>query len=102
MRLIDADALTGDFENDLLCLCLDGEKGTPRIEINIRNVFERIESAPTIEAEPIRRGEWKTKVAYWHECSLCGAISQDRENYCPNCGAKMDGGKDEGGATPDE
>ena len=38
----------------------------------------------------------------WHECSLCGAISQDRENYCPNCGAKMDGGKDEGGATPDE
>ena len=28
-------------------------------------------------------------------CSVCGEVSIDaHENYCPNCGAKMDGGED--------
>lgn len=52
-----------------------------------------------IEAEPVRHGRWN-----FTSCSLCGksfldyaeadcdrSIYLDLPNYCPNCGAKMDG-----------
>lgn len=61
---------------------------------------EFINRQPTVDAEPIKHGEW----IYLYEssdinrCSLCGFCVQDkisnvREmfNYCPNCGAKMGG-----------
>lgn len=76
MRLIDADAY--DFPDDL--------------------IYE-----PTIEAEPVRHGEWKKRERKWIDedgkewikfdgifCSACGNSSPPY-NYCPNCGAKMDG-----------
>ena len=39
------------------------------------------------DAKPVRHGHWEEFV-----CSVCGEIGWDNEdNYCPNCGAKMDG-----------
>lgn len=70
-------------------------------------IYDRIEGLPIIEAaEPVRHGKWRgyTRVAFhgmdndnpiyrdtivWH-CSCCGRRTVIRENYCPNCGAKMD------------
>ena len=60
---------------------------------------------PTIEAEPVRHGRWVEKVGLFDEiinrCSVCEEdVFLDGEsivglyNYCPNCGAKMDGGGD--------
>ena len=67
---------------------------------------------PVADVEPVRRGEWKGYVmsAYhgcdelgdpiyrdvnvWH-CSKCDRKTVVKENYCPNCGAKM-GGKENG------
>ena len=60
---------------------------------------------PTIEAEPIKRGQWikNDDRSGWH-CSCCGKddlyaypYTQNNERelqdfYCPNCGARMDGG----------
>ena len=57
--------------------------------------------------EPVRHGRWEivivsTSNPYESEieekCSLCGRFvqrygTQPQDNYCPNCGAKMDGGK---------
>lgn len=51
---------------------------------------------PTIEAEPVRRGEWIKRDGYT-ECSACeywydspdSEEPGDRSNFCPNCGAKM-------------
>lgn len=48
-------------------------------------------------------GKWKFYNAYFKTCSLCNKtvgfdyIEQNGEkfNYCPNCGAKMDGGVEE-------
>lgn len=47
-----------------------------------------------IEVEPVRHGRWKRYGRNLGECSNCGEIVNIRYNYCPNCGAKMDGGTD--------
>lgn len=41
-----------------------------------------------IEAEPVKYGRWIWKDHYL-VCSECGK-ENDRKNYCPNCGARMD------------
>lgn len=50
---------------------------------------------PTIEAEPVRHGRFVDG-----ECENCGwfgdCVDVAFYNYCPNCGAKMDG------AEPDD
>ena len=63
-----------------------------------------IEDMPTIEAKPVVHGRWISKNHHGYEwvfiCSNCGYIDgypfNDRSNYCPNCGAKMDGGIENG------
>lgn len=53
----------------------------------------------------VRHGEWEAKEHtsistnrhyYTFRCSECKRWNgTHRQNYCPNCGAKMDGGKNE-------
>lgn len=65
---------------------------------------------PTIEAEPVRHGRWeKICTSYWrwkpdgahvvnrfkYKHKDCGKVVAKAEPYCPNCGAKMDGGAEE-------
>lgn len=61
---------------------------------------KQIADAPTIEAVPVRHGEWEIVVGSngkeYMVCTCC-RVSQDLTgvfSYCPNCGAKMDGGAD--------
>ena len=64
-----------------------------------------------IEAEPVKHGRWVWGVVepgYFTPggnrpwiCSECGhleswMLDKPRTNYCPNCGAKMDGGNEDG------
>ena len=44
---------------------------------------------PLSEIEPAKHGTWIWKDHYL-VCSECGE-ENDRTNYCPNCGARMDG-----------
>lgn len=95
MRLIDADALREDWL----------ENGQNEYVYDTNAFLESIDEAPTIEAEPVRHGEWEpvldsvrnlpTPVLSGWRCSECGRrIDIHKEPYC-NCGAKMDGGKNE-------
>ena len=57
-----------------------------------------IEDTPTADVVEVKHGEWirPTMLAdMMHDiphCSLCGEVPCDEGKYCPNCGAKMDGG----------
>jgi hypothetical protein len=62
-----------------------------------------IEKLPAADVVPVRHGQWiVSRTDYgWNsaefpthcKCSLCGREIpyQDQDNYCPNCGAEMDG-----------
>ena len=47
---------------------------------------------------PLRHGRWvetdRDDPCYYY-CSECHRQVDMQENYCPNCGAKMEGGEDE-------
>ena len=92
-RLIDADALM-ELANNHKNKVVDAND---------------IARFPTIEAEPVRHGRW-VPFSYdgyadgypvydeW-ECSECHFVcegeGEPQLNYCPNCGAKLDGGEKE-------
>ena len=60
-------------------------------------LVEDIENAPTVDAVEVVHGRWELYPSSMHRrCSVC-KMEYDkpkfnvRANYCPNCGAKMDG-----------
>ena len=92
MRLIDADALLKhEIEADRMGAMLVVGKGY-------------ILDAPEVDAVPVVRGEWilvgtnehHYETSVKEKCSLCGRYvyrynTELQDNYCPNCGARMDG-----------
>ena len=91
-RLIDADALV--FSR----VRIAHEDGTIG-GYNAVVMSSVINNAPTIDAEPVRHGKWN-KVKHYDNvfsCSYCGELTTEtvmgepRFNFCPMCGAKMDG-----------
>ena len=85
-RYIDADKLLTTLLDDL------------PYKASVKRVLMQ---APTADVVEVRHGEWKLgKSGVMYFCSFCGYAAHPREeeqwNFCPNCGAKMDGGKDDG------
>lgn len=82
-RLIDADAL---FEKGTILIPAKYYEGAQIVINAIRN-------APTIDAEPTKRGRWVLNERGVYQCE-CGFVPTMEEkiyyHYCPNCGAKMD------------
>lgn len=67
----------------------------------LRDCKEAIDSIPAADVAPVVHGRWSDAsfgelpkhAPYGWACSVCGGISFNNEYiYCPNCGAKMDGG----------
>lgn len=113
MRLIDADCLISTTKSaTALCAAITGNEAKKEFMKETCNfICELVGSEPTIPAVLVRHGKWNYKnyedFGYVPCCSVCGepdALSRDdyayrggkiRDNhsdYCPNCGAKMDGG----------
>lgn len=92
-RYIDADKLTDKLEE----LQFNAPVMTPVMKIY--NVIELVEDQPTADVAEVKHGQWgENGIAY--VCNLCGeslVIEQGTAdmNYCPHCGAKMDGGNAE-------
>lgn len=76
----------------------------PRYAESCKPITDRIiDSLPAADVEPVRHGRWiEYPVAHYYKCSECrytvpyrkaALMSGKRQyNYCPSCGAKMDGG----------
>ena len=90
MRLIDADKIVWRTQH------------FDKTALNIDFVFkEDIDAMPTVEAEPIRHGQWMLKCAdIVGETIICSECNHERTllnpvckypKYCENCNAKMDG-----------
>lgn len=98
MRLIDADALLRDIESEI-------NKKTKAILLadynhyycsGMRNAIRLVKRLPTVD--DIKHGHWINIDAKFenmyvaHQCSICKSeFLGDASNYCPNCGARMDG-----------
>ena len=97
-RLIDADALTerlNEYANDDWNVSLGGV-----FTDAVDTCLDFVENAPTIEAVPVVHGKWishkrmaRSPLVMNYACSVCGKDG-NQTNFCPNCGAKMDGGKE--------
>ena len=50
-----------------------------------------IEDCKAADVEPVRHGRWMDKGSLSCRCSECGCKNYKETQWCPNCGAKMDG-----------
>lgn len=114
MRLIDADELTNEVIHDMAIAALHSNVKYFSIVNDIVVAFSKtIDNAPTIDAEPVKHGEWvKLEIKgiinpltggnrTYTGCSCCGEpiptdsildiIPEEEVNFCFGCGAKMKG-----------
>lgn len=100
MRLIDADTF-----NHFDYSCFDGQLSEDAIQ-GMDTVLNVIDTAPTIDAAPVRHGHWienhymfyvfgenykpALNVEIDYKCNICNKDNEKTTDYCPNCGAKMD------------
>lgn len=113
-RLIDADAIPELFDKEYKATKLLIEQGEEHLD-NLAEGFTEahhvIQKMPTIEAEPVKHGHWISltncsnsgvycsichKKVYKEDYAWCNRKNKLRSNYCPNCGAKMDKGEEDG------
>lgn len=98
MRLIDADLL----ERKLFSLAEKYVRKRPRLALT--TAINIIRCIDTVDAVPVKHGKWIRECYTYCTCSVCRTeFDKDflyftyrhnwqRPVYCPNCGAKMDGG----------
>ena len=91
MRLIDADALNERMYHDAFETDSDMQKWDGGCWIRYKMFENAMKDAPTVDAKPVARGEWKVTPIYI-KCSVCGeSFMLIPQNFCPNCGADMRG-----------
>ena len=60
-----------------------------------------LDEAPTADAVEVVHGRWYWKPSGEKRCTLTCSVCESQDgtsesyNYCPNCGAKMDGGNED-------
>ena len=65
-------------------------------------ILDEIHFAPAADVVEVKHGRWIKRthddgdgVGYiLYHCSLCDSPNARKRNYCNNCGAKLDGGKE--------
>lgn len=86
---------------------IDREKAKSLLHIEYAYAAEQLlDEIPAADVSPVVHGRWEREPSsYWrwttsgavavtrttYRCCLCGRGTAVRSNYCPNCGAKMDG-----------
>ena len=71
-------------------------------EDDFKRAINKIPKGIIVDVSPVRHGRWDRVIpsksaAKWSSkvsCSVCHNVGYNHFKYCPNCGAKMDGGAD--------
>ena len=89
-RLIDANALHKVFD------AMHAIPGSSHLDhLVLLGIKKFIDDTPTIDAVEVVHGRWVFDRPNHYKCSLCDAMWSGVARFmkfCPNCGAKMDGG----------
>ena len=75
---------------------MDGRK-----RYGLDSAISQVRKAPTADVVELKHGEWikitkdigRGRTLTYYQCDKCGVYLVKEANYCPNCGAKMDGVK---------
>lgn len=100
-RLIDANDITVKLAGNASHVLrnADGDDYAIGRARGIMDAVDLINKLPTVDAVEVVHGRWIHKGAWHIECSECNYILAhigEAKNYCPYCGAKMDGGNEDG------
>ena len=102
-KYIDREALVEWLKRIPLKDLSDG-RGLCRVifEEDFKRAIKKIPKGIIVDVAPVRHGGWEIVIGSngkeYMVCTCC-RVSQDLTGvftYCPNCGAKMDGGADNG------
>lgn len=116
-RCIDADFIKTGLKQEFCAACSSDYENNRQCcaACDIAYTMNLIDETPTADVQEVKHGHWIDKgvlenyprpgINVYHLlcCSECGALHRVRPyceggwinaNYCPNCGAKMDGDKD--------
>lgn len=96
--------------DDALFVLRKAERGGSMTALTrLERAYAEIREMPAADVAPVVHGEWLRAEDDWNslttiQCSLCREewcfetdddVSLLNYKYCPNCGAKMDGGNDD-------
>ena len=80
---------------------IEREAAIESLHVALDSAINALRNAPSVDVSPVVHGRWIEQEKYtfgtMYDCSICGNRILDNGhpwNYCPNCGAKMDGGED--------
>ena len=94
-RITASNKLYDVYEYVKRNIIADGKPVDASLVKNIMLRFEKaLNAVPNADVAQARHGRWVYPIgmAYNYVCSECGkSIGVIKHNYCPNCGAKMDG-----------
>ena len=69
-----------------------------KYKFSLMYIWKNIMDLPSADVVPVRHGKWTHKpdvygVVYCSECNY--ELHANSTSFCPNCGARMDGGKED-------
>lgn len=104
---LDRDKLIDEIDRQIDYYSIDDPRAFTPGEVHEMRLFQAgikqarkaVFKAPTADVQLVRHGNWRHPSGdnwFLWECSECGAVEWHIGEYCRNCGAKMDGGGDDG------
>lgn len=82
------------FKQSLAKLTVEGgdKKYAEAIARTLSEVVPHLlDDLPAADVQPVKRGEWGKRAYGRLQCSYCGKCEDIATDFCPNCGARMDG-----------
>lgn len=73
-------------ENDVYALF--APNGTARLHVADIDVLPRVDAVEVVHSHAVLAEA--TNIVCTHKCARCDALIVFNDNYCPNCGAKID------------